>query len=154
MCWREGRFGPQLLGEIRLGEQGKKCKPQAIGFEEFSEYCEARGLASEIAKRDCLHEDVIFSDAMHVAVTLALEGEGMSYTMPNVAWMFDRVRPVEVRDILLLRRNHPEDYKNLPMACMTEGLSSAEIEAAVELVKKLTPEQLDAFFFSDRMGSA
>jgi hypothetical protein len=40
------------------------------------------------------------------------------------------------------------------MAGMAEGLSSAEIEAAVELVKKLTPEQLDAFFFSDRMGSA
>ncbi len=137
-----------------MGEQGKNCGRQAISFEEFSEYREAKTLASEIAKRDCLHEDVVFSDAMHVAVTLALEGEGMSYTMPNVAWMFDRVQPVEVRDILLLRRNHPEDYKNLPMAGVTEGLSSAEIEAAADLVKKLTPEQLDAFFFSERMGRA
>jgi hypothetical protein len=142
------------FGGFRLDEQGKKCNPQAIGFEEFSEYGEARGLASEIAKRDRLHEDVIFSDAMHVAVALALEGEEMPYTMPNVGWMFDRVHPKEVRDILLLRRNHPEDYKNLPMAGATEGLSSAEIEAASELVKKLTPEQLDAFFFSDRTGSA
>ena len=137
-----------------MGEQGKKCGRQAIGFEQFSEYREAKTLASEIAKRDCLHEDVIFSDAMHVAVTLALEGEAMSYTMPNVAWMFDRVHPVEVRDILLLRRNHPDDYKNLPMAGVTERLSSANIEVAAELAKKLTPEQLDALFFSDRTGSA
>jgi hypothetical protein len=137
-----------------LGEQGKKCDSQAISLEEFSEYGEARGLASEIAKRDRLHEDIIFSDAMHVAVALALEGAEMPYTMPNVGWMFDRVRPREVRDILLLRRDHPEDYKHLPMAGATEGLSSTEIEAASELVKKLTPEQLDAFFFSDRTGSA
>jgi hypothetical protein len=137
-----------------LGEQGKKCEPQAIIFDEPSEYREAKGLAAEIAKRDRLHEDVIFSDAMHVAVTLALEDEGMSYTMPNVAWMFDRVRPEEVRDILLLRRNHPDDYKSLPMAGATERMSSAEIEAAAELAKKLTPKQLDAFFFSDRTGSA
>jgi hypothetical protein len=27
--------------------------------------------------------------------------------------MFDRVGPEEVRDILLLRRNHPDDYKSL-----------------------------------------
>ena len=137
-----------------MGEQGKKCEPLAIIFDEPSEYREAKGLAAEIAKRDRLHEDVIFSDAMHVAVTLALEDEGMSYTMPNVAWMFDRVRPEEVRDILLLRRSHPDDYKSLPMAGATERMSSAEIEAAAELAKKLTPKQLDAFFFSDRTGSA
>ena len=137
-----------------MGDQGKNCGRQTVSFEEFSEYREAKTLASEIAERDRLHEDVIFSDAMHVAVALALEAEGMSYTMPNVGWMFDRVRPVEVRDILLLRRNHPEDYKNLPMAGVTEGLSSAEIDAAAELVTKLTPEQLDAFFFSDCMGNA
>jgi hypothetical protein len=47
---------------------------------------------------------------MHVAVTLALEDEGKPYTMPNVAWMFRRVLPKEVRDILLLRRNYPDDY--------------------------------------------
>jgi hypothetical protein len=149
-----GDSARSFWGEIRLGEQGKKCKPQAIIFDECSEYREAKGLASEIAKRDRLHEDVIFSDAMHVAVTLALEDEGMSYTRPNVAWMFDRIRPEEVRDILLLRRNHPDDYKSLPMAGATESLSSAEIEAAAELAKKLTPEQLDAFFFSDRTGRA
>lgn len=137
-----------------MGDPVQKCEPQAIIFDDFSEYREAKGLASEIAKRDHLHEDVIFSDAMHVAVTLALEDEGMSYTMPNVAWMFDRVRPDEVRDILLLRWNYPDDYKSLPMAGATERLSSAEIEAAAELAKKLTPEQLDAFFFSDRTGSA
>jgi hypothetical protein len=78
----------------------------------------------------------------------------MCYTMPNVAWMFDRIRPEEVRDILLLRRNHPEDYKSLPMAGATESLSSAETEAAAGLANKLTPEQLDAFFFSDRSGTA
>jgi hypothetical protein len=137
-----------------LGEPGQKCEPQAVILDDFSEYREAKGLASEIARRDHLHEDVIFSDAMHVAVALALEDEGMSYTMPNVAWMFDRVRPEEVRDILLLRRNYPDDYKSLPMAGATESLSSAEIEAAAELANKLTPEQLDAFFFSDRTGSA
>ena len=137
-----------------MGEPGQKCESKAIIFDDFSEYREAKGLASEIAKRDHLHEDVIFSDAMHVAVALALEDEGMSYTMPNVAWMFDRVRPDEVRDILLLRRTCPDDYKSLPMAGATEGLSSAQIEAAAELAKKLTPEQLDAFFFSDRTGSA
>ena len=32
--------------------------------------------------------------------------------------------------------------------------TSEEIEAATELAKKLTPEQLNAFFFSDRTGSA
>jgi hypothetical protein len=137
-----------------LGEQGKHGEPQAIISEAFSEYREARKLASEIARHERLHEDVIFSDAMHVAVALALEDEGMSYTMPNVAWMFDRIRPEEVRDILLLRRNHPDDYRSLPMAGVTEGLSPMEIEAAAELAKKLKPEQLDAFFFSDRMGSA
>jgi len=137
-----------------LGEQGKKDEPQAIHFDGFSEYREARGLASEIAKRDHLHEDIIFSDAMHVAATLALENEGMAYTMPNVAWMFDRIHPEEVRDILLLRRNHPDEYRNLPMAGATECLSSADIEAATALAKKLSPKQLDAFLFSDRTGNA
>jgi hypothetical protein len=137
-----------------LGEQEKKSGPQAIVSDSFSEYCEAREHAAAIAKCDRLHEDVVFSDAMHVAVALALKDDGMPYTMPNVAWMFDRVRPEEVRDILLLRRHHPDDYKNLPMAGAMERLSSAEIEAAAELAKELTPEQLDAFFFSDRMGTA
>jgi len=135
-----------------LGEPERKGGPVVV-FDGFSGYREAKRVASEIAKRDRLHEDVIFSDAMHVAVTLALEDEGMSYTMPNVSWMFDRVRPEEVRDILLLRRNHPDDYRSLPMAGVMEGLSRLEIEAATELATKLAPEHLDAFFFSDRTGS-
>jgi len=137
-----------------LGKRRKTGKPQPSIFSGFSEYHEAKRLASEIGKRDNLHEDVIFSDAMHVAVTLALEDEGISYTMPNVAWMFRRVLPKEVRDILLLRRNYPNDYRSLPMAGATESLSSAEMDAAAELAKKLAPEQLDAFFFCDRTGTA
>ena len=137
-----------------MGERRTTSKTQPSIFDGFSEYYEAKRLASEIGKRDNLHEDVIFSDAMHVAVTLALEDEGISYTMPNVAWMFRRVLPKEVRDILLLRRNYPDDYKSLPMAGVTERLSSAEMDAAAELAKKLAPQQLDAFFFSDRKGSA
>ena len=135
-----------------MGEQGKKGEAQPITFDDFSEYHEARRLASEISERDRLHEDVVFSDAMHVAVALALEDEGMPYTMPNVAWMFDRIRPDEVRDVLLVRRNHPDDYRSLPMAGAAERLDPAEMEAAAELARKLTPQQLDAFFFSDRTG--
>ena len=142
------------FGEIRLGERRRTSKPQRSISDGFSDYYEAKRLASEIGKRDNLHEDVILSDAMHVAVTLALEDEGISYTMPNVAWMFRRVLPKEVRDILLLRRNYPNDYRSLPMAGATESLSSAEMDAAAELAKKLAPEQLDAFFFCDRTGSA
>lgn len=142
------------FGEIRLGERRKTSHPQLSIFAEFAEYHEARRLASEIGKRDTLHEDVVFSDAMHVAVTLALEDEGISYTMPNVAWMFRFVLPKEVRDILLLRWSYPEDYKSLPKAGALESLSSAEMAAAAELAKKLAPEQLDAFFFCDRTGSA
>ena len=137
-----------------MGERRTTSKTQPSLFDGFSEYYEAKRLASEIGKRDNLHEDIIFSDAMHVAVTLALEDEGISYTMPNVAWMFCRVLPKEVRDILLLRRNYPDYYKSLPMAGVTESLSSAEMDAAAELAKKLAPEQLDAFFFCDRTGSA
>jgi hypothetical protein len=137
-----------------LGERRKQNELRPGIFYEFSEYSEAKRLASEIGKRDGLHEDVIFSDAMHVAVSLALEDEGMSYTMPNVAWMFSCILPEEVRDILLLRRSYPDDYKCLPRAGATESLSSSEIEAAAELAKKLAPEQLDAFFFCDRAGRA
>jgi hypothetical protein len=91
-------------------------------------YHEAKALASEIAKRDHLHEDGIFSDALHVAVALALGDEGMPYTMANVVWMFDRVRPEEVRDILLLRQNHRR--LNLPMAGRMESLIRRDQAAA------------------------
>jgi len=147
------RFG-HCFGEIGLGERQETSKPRPIVFDSFSEYHEAKQLAAEIGKRDNLHEDVIFSDAMHVAVTLALEDRGITYTMPNVAWMFSRILPGEVRDILELRWNHPDDYKSLPMAGATESLSSAEMDAAAEVAKKLGPEQLDAFFFCDRTGNA
>ncbi|QIG48018.1 hypothetical protein G5V57_09970 [Nordella sp. HKS 07] len=137
-----------------MGERRETSKSPPIIFDGFTEYHEARQFAAEIGKRDNLHEDVIFSDAMHVAATLALEERGMSYTMPNVAWMYRRVPPKEVRDILELRWNHPDDYKCLPMAGTTERLSSAEMDAAAELAKKLAPEQLDALLFCDPAGSA
>ena len=137
-----------------MGERRKTGHLQLSVFDEFAEYHEARRLASEIGKRDTLHEDVVFSDAMHVAVTLALEDDGISYTLPNAAWMFRLVLPKEVRDILLLRLNYPDDYKSLPKAGAIESLSSADMAAATELAKKLPQEQLDAFFFCDRTGSA
>ncbi len=137
-----------------MGERRNARYPQLSNLDEFAEYHEARRLASEIGKRDALHEDVVFSDAMHVAVTLALEDVGIIYTMPNVAWMFRFVPPKEVRDILLLRLKYPDDYKCLPKACAIDSLSSAEMAAATELAKKLAPEQLDAFFFCDRTGTA
>ena len=62
--------------------------------------------------------------------------------------------PEEVRHVLLLRRQDPEAYKSLPKAGATECLSTEEIEGATELAKKLTPELLNAFFFSHRTGSA
>ena len=138
-----------------MGERRKeKSEPRISLFDDFPEYHQAKVLAFNIGKREGLHEDVIFSDAMHVAVAIALEEEKMPYTLPNVAWMFNRIRPDEVRNILLLRWNNPDHYRNLSMAGVTEGLSSAKIAAAADLAKKLTLEQLDAFFFSDRVGSA
>lgn len=113
---------------------------------------DARTIAREIAIRERLHEDLVFADAMHVAVALALETEDIPYTKPNVAWMFDRILPDEVREILALRWNYPDDYDLLPMAGVTERLTEAEMAAANELAKKLTREQIDAFFFSDQVG--
>ena len=154
MAGGTGKCRPQLLRETDLSVEGRKSRPEPFNLDAFSEYREARALAAEIAKRDELHEDVIFSDAMHVAAALALDKERMPYTMPNVAWMLDRVHPEEVRHVLLLRRQHPEAYKSLPKAGATECLSTEEIEGATELAKKLTPELLNAFFFSHRTGSA
>jgi hypothetical protein len=150
----EGVLARSFGGDICLGERRTKSEPKVILFEEFPEYHQAKVLAFNIGKRDGLHEDVVFSDAMHVAVAIALEDEKMPYTSSNVAWMFSRILPEEVRNLLLLRWNHPGDYRNLSMAGVMEGLSSAEIEAATDLANKLTLEQLDAFFFSDRVGNA
>jgi hypothetical protein len=115
---------------------------------------EAKALASAIAKRERLHEDVVFADAMHVAVALALSDDELEYTKRNVAWMFDRIHPGDVHGILTLRWQRPDDYELLPMANATEGLSTAEMQSANGLAKTLTREQLDAFFFSDEIGRA
>jgi hypothetical protein len=123
-----------------VGEQGRSGESHAILFEGFPEYRQARELAAEVAARDKLHEDIVFSDAMHVAAALALEDAGMPYSMPNVAWMLERIRPAEVLHLLLLRRAHPDDYRNLPMAGMTESLGEAETRAATELARTLTSQ--------------
>lgn len=115
---------------------------------------EAKTLASQIARRERLHEDVVFADAMHVAVALALSDQELEYTKRNVAWMFDRITPDEVREILALRWQSPDDYEFLPMANKTDGMSEAEVHSASGLAKTLTREQLDALFFSDDIGRA
>ncbi len=121
---------------------------------EFEHYREAQSIASEIAVRAGLRDDLVFSDAMHVAVALALEDAGMVYTKPNVAWMFERICPGEVREILLYRRDHPEEYDALPMAGTVDRLTAAHVEAASALEKMLAPDWLNAFFYSGNMGKA
>jgi hypothetical protein len=115
-------------------------------------YQDAKTLAHEIAKRERLHEDIVFADAMHVAAAFALETEDIPYTRSNIAWMFDRIGPAEVHEILALRWNYPGDYELLPMAGATENLSAADFVTATEVAKNLTIEQIDAFFFSDTVG--
>ncbi len=117
-----------------------------------SGYEEAQALSRLIARRERTHEDLIFADAMNVAVAMALETEDRPYTKANAAWMFDRIYPEEVREVLELRWQDPEDYALLPMALQTEHLGAAEVEVARELAQKLTREELDAFFFSDQVG--
>lgn len=143
-----------IKGETDLSEHKPTGDAQAIAVDDMSEYRDAKALAGEIARRERLHEDVVFADAMHVAVALALETEDIPYSKANVAWMFDRILPEEVREILALRWNYPDDYDLLPMASSTEGLSAVEIATASDLAKKLTREEIDAFFFSDQVGRA
>jgi hypothetical protein len=121
---------------------------------EFDNYREAQSLAAEIADQAGLRQDIVLSDAMHVAVALALENANMAYTKPNVAWMFERICPGEVREILLYRRNHPDDYDALPTAGTMDRLTAAHIEAADALENALTPDWLNAFFFSASIGTA
>lgn len=128
-----------------MSERNSKARSRAL-------YQDAKALAFEIAKRDRLHEDIVFADAMHVAAAFALETEDIPYTKSNIAWMFDRISPDEVHEILALRWNYPDDYEMLPMAGATENLSATDIVTATELAKNLTPEQIDAFFFSDNLG--
>jgi hypothetical protein len=132
------------------GNQGSRRDP----CPEFDDYREAQSLAAEIAEQAGLRQDLVFSDAMHVAVALALEDDNMAYTKPNVAWMFERICPGEVREILLYRRDYPDDYDTLPMAGTIDRLTAAHVEAAGALEKMLAPDWLNAFFYSANMGKA
>lgn len=128
-------------------------KSAATSADSLSEYDRAKALAAEIAARDNGSEDAVFADAMHVAVALALAAEDRPYTKRNVAWMFDRVSPQEVHDVLQLRSEEPEEYAMLPKAGKIERLSAADLDAAIALAGDLTREQIDAFFFSDDAGN-
>lgn len=121
---------------------------------EFDNYSEARAIAAKIAASDGLDSDLVFSDALHVAVALALEHEGMAYTKSNIAWMFERVCPGEVREILIFRRDCPEDYKSLPRAGTVENLTTAQVAVASAVSKTLAADWLNAMFFSDNFGTA
>jgi len=123
-------------------------------LEQLSNYREARALAAEIAQIERGHQDMIFSDAMHVAVALALQDEGLSYTKRNAARMFDCISPGEVHAVLRFRLENPEDYAALPMARMTEAMTQTDVATANALAGKLTPEEVDALFFSDIVGHA
>jgi hypothetical protein len=121
---------------------------------EFEAYREARAIAAEIADLEGLDRDLVFSDAMHVAVALALEAEDMPYTGANAAWMFDRICPCEVREILTYRRDYPEAYDGLPKAGALENLTAVQMEAAGSLTQLLKTDWLNAMFFSESYGTA
>jgi hypothetical protein len=131
-------------------------KPESLQGENqgLLEYREARAIAADIAQQDNKNSDVVFSDAMHVAVALALEGAGMPYTGPNTAWMFEQISPAEVREVLVFRRDHREDYGSLPKATIIESLNATQIKAANGLAMNLTRAELDAFFFGKASGTA
>ena len=129
-------------------------KPGTGVDRQFDAYRETKLLASEIAKRQGLHEDIVFSDAMHVAVALRLEDEALPYTKQNAAWMFGHISPGEVRAVLMFRRDHPADYRGLPKAGLLEALSSACREAASALSETLSADKLNALFFADAVGNA
>ena len=121
---------------------------------ESDAYRDARMIAGEIADNEALDTDIVFSDAMHVAVALALEDADMPYTRANAAWMFDRIHPAEVREILLYRRDYPEQYAMLPKACALENLTTAQMEAASAITETLGADRLNAMFFCDTVGTA
>ena len=101
MCRREPRFGC-CFGEIRLGKRRNTGKPQPSIFSGFSEYREAKRLASEIGKRDNLHEDVIFSDTMHMAVPPSKEVRDILLSSPariSGAVRFRPLEPIEGREL-------------------------------------------------------
>jgi|SRR5215469_18577048 len=146
-----------LLGvEKRWDVSTKAGKPDFPGGEapEYLKYREAKAVAAAIAQREGVNPDVIFSDAMHVAVALALENAGMPYTGPNAAWMFEHVTPAEVREVLVFRRDHSQDYEFLPKARIIESLNATQVEAANTVATSLTRAELDAFFFGTSSGTA
>lgn len=128
--------------------------PGGDSCRQFDAYRETKLLASEIATLQELHEDIVFSDAMHVAVALRLEDEDLPYTKQNAAWMFQRISPAEVRAVLMFRRDHPADYPGLPKAGLLETLSSTCREAASALSETLSADRLNALFFADAAGNA
>jgi hypothetical protein len=137
-----------------MGKNGNRLTAEGFALLEFAEYGEARALASRIAGREERHQDAVFSEAMHVAAVLALEEAELPYTRPNIAWMFERIQPSEVLAILQLRLERPDEYADLPMAHATDAMTVEAVEAAMALANGLTQEELDAFFFSDAVGTA
>src|SRR5262245_51507365 len=111
----------RCLKEIALSAAAKKMEMVLLTPSGFDE---AKLIAREIAERDGQDADVVFADAMHVAVALALETEDRPYSKANAAQMFDQIFPEEVLELLTVRRDDPETYETLPMALMTEGLTS------------------------------
>lgn len=126
---------------------------EAAAAAEIAAYHDARRIAADVAENEGLDTDLVFSDAMHVAVALALEDDDLPYTRANAAWMFDRISPAEVREILLYRRDCPEEYAMLPKACALENLTTAQIQAA-SAVTNIGTDRLNAMFFCDNVGTA
>ena len=126
---------------------------EAAAAAEIDAYHDARMIAAEIADSEELDTDLVFSDAMHVAVALALEEAELPYTKANAAWMFDRISPAEVREILVHRRDCPEDYAALPKAGALESLTTAQMQAASAVTHMLGTD-LNAMFFCDNVGTA
>lgn len=137
-----------------MGARGKSGRMRPADMNDFGLYREARVIAAQIGERDGLHQDLIFSDAMHVAAALAMDKAGIAYSKLNAAQMLDRLHPAEVRLVLQFRLDDPDAYKKLPMACVTESLTPAAMRAANSLAEKMTSAQLDALFFGDVAGRA
>ena len=137
-----------------MGARRKKQQARVTSVDEFDHYREARAIAARISERDGLHQDLIFSDAMHVAAALAMEKAGIAYSKRNAAQMLERLSPAELRLVLQFRLDNPDTYKTLPMAGVAERLTPDQVRAANSLAEKLTPAQLDALFFGDVAGRA
>lgn len=127
---------------------------EAAAAAEIDAYHHARVIAAEIAECEGLDTDLVFSDAMHVAVALALEDCDLPYTKANAAWMFDRLSPAEVREMLVYRRDCPDEYATLPKACALENLTTAQMQAASAVTNMLGANQLNAMFFCNNVGTA